>query len=165
MEFIGLLYRALNPVYAAAPLSGRGAELFGGRFNPKGMPALYTALSPELAIRESNQVGNLQPTTLVAYRAKISGLFDARDESELRRQSKSLEAIARSDWRLTAPNSAGQQLARDLSDTGFPGLIAYSYSKGAKTTDFNIVLWRWGKGAGPELTVIDDEDRLKNTAE
>ena len=45
-RYAGPLYRALNPVYARAPLSGRGAELYGGRFNAKGTPALYTSLDP-----------------------------------------------------------------------------------------------------------------------
>jgi len=66
-RFAGFLYRALNPVYARDPLSGRGAQLYGGRFNPKGTPALYASLSPMTALREANQVGTLQPTTLVAY--------------------------------------------------------------------------------------------------
>jgi len=39
-RFTGFLYRALNPVYARDPLSGRGAQLYGGRFNPKGRRAL-----------------------------------------------------------------------------------------------------------------------------
>src|SRR5690606_4555103 len=52
----GKLYRALNPVYAREPLSGRGAELYGGRFNPKGMPALYASTSVLTALREANQV-------------------------------------------------------------------------------------------------------------
>ena len=71
MLYRGKLYRALNPVYAREPLSGRGAELYGGRFNPKGMPALYASLSVMTALREANQVGNLQPTTLVSYDAEI----------------------------------------------------------------------------------------------
>ena len=50
----GPLYRALNPVYARMPLSGRGAEPYGGRSNPKGTPALYCALDPVTALREAN---------------------------------------------------------------------------------------------------------------
>lgn len=34
-------------------LSGKGAELAGGRWNPKGMPALYAAESRSLAILET----------------------------------------------------------------------------------------------------------------
>ncbi|KKN86259.1 hypothetical protein LCGC14_0271280 [marine sediment metagenome] len=52
-RYAGPLYRALNPVYAREPLSGRGAELYGGRFNAKGVAALYTALDPAGALRES----------------------------------------------------------------------------------------------------------------
>ncbi|MEM9765192.1 MAG: RES family NAD+ phosphorylase, partial [Pseudomonadota bacterium] len=70
----GLLYRALNPVYAGEPLSGRGAALHGGRFNARGTPALYLSLSPATALREANQVGTLQPTTLVAYEAALDPL-------------------------------------------------------------------------------------------
>jgi len=78
-HYVGLLYRALNPVYARDPLSGRGAELYGGRFNPKGTPALYASLSPDAALREANQAGTLQPTTLVAYAADIAPVFDVRE--------------------------------------------------------------------------------------
>jgi RES domain-containing protein len=66
ISYQGKLYRALNPVYAQEPLSGRVAELYGGRFNPKGVPALSTSLAVLTALREANQVGNLQPTTLVS---------------------------------------------------------------------------------------------------
>jgi RES domain-containing protein len=58
-RYAGLLCRALNPIYASDPLSGRGAELYGGRFHPKGMPALYASQSPMTALREVNQVGAL----------------------------------------------------------------------------------------------------------
>lgn len=75
MRHDGKLYRTLNPIYAREPLSGRGAELYGGRFNPKGLPALYTSLSVMTALPEANQVGNLQPTTLVSYDAEVRKHF------------------------------------------------------------------------------------------
>jgi len=83
VHFAGLLYRAHNPVWSRAPLSGEGAARFGGRFNRIGRPALYTSLAPETAVREANQVGTLQPVTLVAYQADIGPLLDGRDESAL----------------------------------------------------------------------------------
>ena len=55
-RYEGKLYRAINPIYAREPLSGRGAELYGGRFNPKGVAALYASLSIMTALREANQV-------------------------------------------------------------------------------------------------------------
>ncbi|TIV07936.1 MAG: RES domain-containing protein, partial [Mesorhizobium sp.] len=84
MHYRGKLFRAINPIYAREPLSGRGAALFGGRFNPKGTPALYTSLTVITALREANQVGNLQPTTLVSYDAEIASVFDSRDEAALK---------------------------------------------------------------------------------
>ncbi|WP_352778981.1 RES domain-containing protein, partial [Mesorhizobium sp. M0571] len=32
-----------------------------GRFDPKGVPALYSSLSVVTALREANQAGSLQP--------------------------------------------------------------------------------------------------------
>ena len=75
MRYQGKLFRALNPIYAREPLSGRGAELYGGRFNAKGVPALYTSLTIMMAVKEANQVGNLQSTTLVAYDADLEHVF------------------------------------------------------------------------------------------
>ena len=40
LRYDGKLYRALNPVFAREPFSGQGAALYGGRFNPKGVPAV-----------------------------------------------------------------------------------------------------------------------------
>ncbi|MGB3352545.1 MAG: RES domain-containing protein, partial [Mycobacterium sp.] len=84
MHVTGLLYRAHNPVWSREPLSGEGAARFGGRFNRIGRIALYTSLAPETALREANQVGTLQPTTLVAYQADIGPLVDGRDVAALR---------------------------------------------------------------------------------
>lgn len=94
MRFRGPLYRALNPVYAREPLSGRGAELHGGRFNAKGTPALYAALAVMTAVREANQVGALQPTTLVSYDAEIERIFDTRDAAALAAEEMDASALA-----------------------------------------------------------------------
>jgi RES domain-containing protein len=98
-RFAGFLYRALNPDYARDPLSGRGAQLYGGRFNPKGTPALYASLSPMTALREANQVGTLQPTTLVAYDADVRPVFDSRDTGSLAGFDMSPRDLASVAWR------------------------------------------------------------------
>ena len=102
MLYRGPLYRALNPIYAREPLSGRGAELYGGRFNPKGVPALYSSLTVMTALREANQAGSLQPTTLVSYDADIESVFDCRDEAALKAEGDGCgracgQHVARSD--------------------------------------------------------------------
>lgn len=161
-RYAGPVYRALNPVYARDPLSGRGAQLHGGRFNPKGMPALYTALDPATALREANQVGSLQPTVLVSYKADIGPIFDTRTTTELDRHKLSSETSADPGWRakmLGGQLVPTQDFARALVNAGFAGLLISSFAKGASPVNLNIVLWRW-TGAGCALDVVDDENRL-----
>jgi len=163
MHFRGALYRALNPVYAREPLSGRGAELYGGRFNRKGVPALYTSLSIMTALREANQVGNLQPTTLVSYDADIERVFDCGDEAALKAQGMDAATLADRGWRdeMKAKGEARTQaFAAKLAGAGYHGLLVRSFASGATEADRNLVLWTWGEATPCRLTLIDDERRL-----
>lgn len=163
MQYRGKLYRALNPVYAREPLSGRGAELYGSRFNPKGVPALYLSLSIMTALREANQVGNLQPTTLVSYDAEIDGVFDCRDDRALDAEGIDAAELGDSTWRdqMKASGEAKMQaFARRLIAAGNNGLLVRSFAPGATRKDLNIVLWRWGNRPPSRIVLIDDEHRL-----
>lgn len=153
----------MNPIYARQPLSGRGAEMFGGRFNPKGVPALYTCLSVMTALREANQVGHLQPTTLVSYEGDIQNVFDCRDQAALQAQGVEPAVLADNNWRTAMRSGADaptQALARRLKAQGHNGLLVRSFARGADDGDLNLVLWRWSDAAPHRLTVIDDEGRL-----
>ncbi len=163
MQYRGKLYRALNPIYARAPLSGRGAELYGGRFNPKGTPALYTSLSVITALREANQVGNLQPTTLVSYDAEIGQVFDSRDEQALLAERIDATTLSDNSWRdqmKATGETVTQAFARRLIALGYYGLLVRSFAPGATADDVNLVLWTWGDALPSRLTLIDDEGRL-----
>ena len=46
-----LLYRVTLQAFAR-DMSGRGAQMYGGRWNPKGLAALYTAETPAQALLE-----------------------------------------------------------------------------------------------------------------
>ncbi len=157
-HFVGLLYRALNPVYARDPLSGRGAQVYGGRFNPKGTPALYASLSPVTALREANQVGTLQPTTLVAYEADVRPVFDTRDAEALAGFGVTAEDLASITWRdemMTNGESGTQAFARRLIAAGYAALLVPSFARGVSPTDLYLVLWRWGDAAPTRLVLID----------
>lgn len=158
-RYVGPLYRALNPVYAREPLSGRGAGLYGGRFNPKCCDALYTALDPATALREANQVGDLQPTTLVQYRADLGPVFDTRDLEALAAYAMTPDTLADQGWRsamLDGRPVPTQDFARALIAKGFTGMLVRSYAPGASPKSLNLVLWKWEDG----LSVVDDENRL-----
>lgn len=163
MRFTGTLYRALNPIYACEPLSGRGAELYGGRFNRKGTPALYMSLSVMTALREANQAGSLQPTTLVSYDADIGRVFDTSDADALRAESMDPLLLADPTWRdqMKATGEARTQaFARRLAAAGYHGLLVRSFAAGSGGDDLNLVLWTWGATEPSRLTLIDDENRL-----
>ena len=81
MRFQGRVYRAHNPQWSWTPLSGEGARYHGGRFNRRGIPALYTSLNPFTAIREAVPLGRrMQPLTLCAYEVDTEPVIDAQNE-------------------------------------------------------------------------------------
>jgi RES domain-containing protein len=163
VRYRGKLYRALNPLYAREPLSGHGARLYGGRFNPKGVPALYTSLSVITALREANQVGDLQPTTLVSYHADIDSIFDGRNQAALGMEGMDDAALADPTWRdrMKADGEAKTQaFARRLIKAGYNGLLVRSFASGTSAGDMNLVLWKWTDPSSAHLTLIDDENRL-----
>lgn len=159
MHFTGLLYRALNPIWAREPLSGAGAARFGGRFNRVGRSALYTSLAPETALREANQVGTLQPTTLIACRADIGPLLDGRDPAALEAFGLTPAELADLGWRdrmLAGQQVPTQDLAEAAVAQGICGLVVPSFARGAPADALNLVLWTW-EG---RLALVDDDDRL-----
>ena len=62
-------------------MSGNGAALHGGRFNPVGMPALYLAGSVEGAFAEAAQgfTRKLEPLTLCLYEVDCDDVLDLTD--------------------------------------------------------------------------------------
>ena len=161
--YSGKLHRALNPAYAKTPMSGEGAKRYGGRFNPRGVPALYCSLSIMTAIREANQVGALQPTTLVSYEADIKAVFDNTDAAALQAHGIDKTVLSARTWRdeMEAEGDATTQaLARKLIGKGYQGLLVRSFAPGTSENDLNLVLWHWGDAPPARLILIDDEKRL-----
>jgi RES domain-containing protein len=164
VRYQGALYRALNPIWARDPLSGEGARRHGGRFNPRGLPALYTSLSVVAAIREAHQVGSLQPTLLVAYEADVAPVFDATGPDALARHGLTPAALADDGWRLRMlahGKAPTQAFAERLIADGHAGMLVPSFARGATAADRNLVLWRWGPELPARLVLVDDERRLR----
>lgn len=162
-HYEGLVYRALNPVYARTPLSGEGAARYGGRFNRKGQAALYASLHPDTAIREANQVGTLQPTTLVALRADIQPIFDTRARERLHEYGADDALLADPAWRkkmLSGETVPTQRLAETLIADGYAGMFVRSFALGAPLDAVNLVLWSWNTNKTTKLELVDDDGRL-----
>ena len=90
-------YRAIQPNWSFDVLSGEGAKIHGGRFNPSGTSALYLALSPLGALAEFNQAGfshRPQPTTLCAFEISCSDILDLSTTEGRREAQISLKEMA-----------------------------------------------------------------------
>lgn len=115
------------------------------------------------AIREANQIGTLQPTTLVAYDADIAPIFDATDAAALAALGVSGADLSSDDWRARMQQEGKaptQRLAEQLKHLGYAGLHVRSFAKGARAEDRNIVLWTWGPELPTRLLLVDDAHRL-----
>ena len=164
MRFRGLVYRAHNPQWSWSPLSGEGARRHGGRFNRRGVSALYTSLDPLTAIREAQPLGRpMQPLTLCAYDVDAEPVFDALNEECRHDQGVSAADFTCPSWEaemLTGAVPASQTLADRLIAAGYFGMRVRSFAVGAGATNINLVMWRWGTDPSARVALIDDEDRL-----
>ena len=169
MRFRGVVYRAHNPQWSWTPLSGEGARRHGGRFNQRGLPALYTSLTPLTAIREAQPLGrSMQPITLCAYEVDAEPVFDTRDNSQRVALKVSDSELACPAWEaemLEGRVPASQALADRLIEDGYVGMLVRSFAAGTGVDGFNLVLWNWGNHRPSRVTLIDDEGRLSRGRE
>ena len=169
MRFRGLMYRAHNPQWSWTPLSGEGARRHGGRFNRRGIPALYTSLSPLTAIREAQPLGRpMQPLTLCAYEVDVEPIVDTLDEDQCRALGVNDSDLLCPTWEaeaLAGAVPASQALADRLIAAGYAGMRVRSFAPGASTTDLNLVMWKWGSDRPHRVVLIDDEGRLSGSAD
>lgn len=164
MRFAGLVYRAHNPRWAFAPAAGEGAARFGGRFNAKGRPALYTSLRVETAWLEAQQgfAFKAQPMTMCAYEVDCAGLLDLTDPQVLAAEHIDPAELACA-WEDLASNRQpvpSWALSERLIASGITGVRVPSFAARARSDDINLVFWRWGDTPPHSVQVIDALGRL-----
>ena len=161
---IGLAYRAHDPRWSFKPLSGDGAAIHGGRFNPKGTPALYVALDPMTAIKEAAQgfAHKFEPCVLCTYEIDCEDVVDLRGESSGRTAGIDEEEMA-CPGSLTPRRDASRRpgASRDrLIADGAAGLIAPSFAHrgGCRRRQSRVV--GLGRRAPHKVAVFDPSGRL-----
>ncbi|MGO9768730.1 MAG: RES family NAD+ phosphorylase [Roseiarcus sp.] len=164
MKFVGLAYRAHDPRWSFRPLSGDGAAVHGGRFNPKGTPALYLALDPMTAIKEASQgfARKFEPCVLCTYEIDCQDIVELRTE-ELRKAADVAEADMACAWFAEAAarrNPPSWRLAERLIAEGAVGLLAPSYARSATRDDINLILWTWSDRPLHRVAVFDPSGRM-----
>ena len=168
MKLAGSVYRAHNPRWAFAPDSAQGAASAAGRFNPVGMPALYTALRFETAWLEAQQAFpfKAQAMTLCAYEVDCEDVLDLTDTATL-----AVHGIAPADlacpWKELSTRGIkppSWEITERLFEAKTAGVIVPSFAKGAVATDVNVVFWDWAPDPPHQVRVIDDDRRLPKDA-
>lgn len=160
----GLVYRAHNPRWSFLPTSGDGAARHGGRFNPPGVPALYTSRRPEMAWLEAQQAFPFkpQPLTLCAYQVDCRDIVDLTDMTAREAEDASHDDLA-CPWEYLANSGETPPtwiLSHRLIDMGYAGIVVPSFAARASGRDVNVVFWRWSDDPPHRVCVIDDENRL-----
>ena len=164
MRLTGFVYRAHNPLWAFAPVSGQGAAIAGGRFNPVGVPALYTALRFETAWLEAQQAFpfKAQPMTLCAYEVDCEDVLDLTDTAVMAANGITAADLA-CPWKALSTRGIkppSWALAERLAADGTAGDVVPSFAKGAVAADINVVFWNWAPVPPHQVRVIDDDQRL-----
>jgi len=164
IRFQGQAFRAHDPRWAWDPESGEGARLHGGRFNPRGMPALYLSLTPEGAWAEGQQAFPFkpQPLTICAYEIDCERVVDLRDISARKSAGVSGEDLACAWEEIFARNAIPptHKVALQLIETGVAGILVPSFAPSAPDKAANFVAWRWSRYRPHRIQCIDDEGRL-----
>ena len=164
MQFSRTTYRAHNPEWAWDPMSGEGAAIHGGRFNPIGQAALYMSLDPTTAILEASPLGRpFQPLTLCSYNVTCDRVFDTTDPHQLGTENVNIADADCPDWHFQALEGrvpSSHKLALKLIERNYSGIVIRSFAVGAAPNGFNLVLWKWNEGETSSVEVIDENQRL-----
>ena len=160
MRFRGLVYRAHNPQWSWTPLSDGARRRRGGRFNRRGIPALYTSFTPLTAIREVQPFGRpTQPLTLCAYEIDVEPVFDVMDGARreaLGVSDSDLECPAWEAEMLDGKAPSPQMLADRLIAMGY---VAMRFAARSDAGDINLVLWRWDCRSWSHLSTMKGDCR------
>ena len=125
--FDGEVVRHIAPGYL--PLSGEGARIHGGRWNPPdSFPTLYTALTRETMLdeldraarRQGLRVADLLPRVEVRYRVRLQRLLDLRDADALASVGLKEADLAADNW------TACQVVGEAAHQVGVEGILAPS---------------------------------------
>lgn len=134
--FIGQGWRHLSPRHD--PLTGQGARLNGGRFNPPGsFPVLYICRTRPCVVAELRRLGGRQaigvegllPRYLYRYEISLDHVLDVTDERGRAEVGLGLKALTGPDWSAcqelgATAHALGAQAILSPSATGLGDILA-----------------------------------------
>lgn len=163
MRYQGIAFRGHNPRWSFAPISGEGAAVHGGRFNPKGVPALYLATTVEGAFLEATQgfARKFAPLTMCTYEVDCADIIDLTSD-----QLRNAAGISISDmscaWasELADGRQPPSWKVFDQLSTQSAGILVPSFAHHATNRMTNLVLWDWAESGEYSVRVYDPEGLL-----
>ena len=165
----GVVYRNTSVRYARSSdlLGGEGSSQAGGRWNPRGLRAVYASLTPETAMAETLNhfrrygwdIVDAMPRVFVAVRVVLGVTLDLNDGEIRRRLRVSLRRMLADDWRevqWAGKESVTQMLGAAAVASGIEAVLVPSSTGGGAR---NIV-WFPDNLSSRCRTVICNEDEL-----
>ena len=163
MRFRGTCYRGHDPKWAFSPVSGEGARLKGGRFSPRGTPALYLSLTVEGLFIEMGHgfSQRFAPLTVCSCEVDVDDIVDLRTDRDRRHVGVDLRdmACAWANDLVDSREPASRRVARRLIATRAAGIVVPSFANGARSDMSNLVLWIWTPDL-PHRVRVHDPDGL-----
>ena len=145
----GTVYRNCVLQYATNKdlLTGGGSSLYGGRWSPAGIRAVYASLTPETSMAEALShfryygidVADAMPRVFVAIQVKLTEVLDLTDPDVRRSLNLPVRRMLQEDWRKvqrSGAESRSQMIGRAATAIGLEGLIVPS---AAEPTGKNLV--------------------------
>jgi RES domain-containing protein len=158
-------YRFADTKYANESdlLSGEGAGIYGARWNPPGLNAVYAALDPVTALKESYQ--NFEefgfspkPRVMAGLAIRLRHVLDLTDARIRRLLGFTVAELVNEDWsgiQQAGEESWTQAIGRGAAIAGFTGLLVPSarHAHGR-----NVVIFPRNLGRGSTVEPIAPED-------
>lgn len=164
MRLVTTAYRGHDPKWAFDPLSGAGAALHGGRFNPVGMPALYLALTPEGVFFEQGHgfARRFEPLTVCTYLLDVDDVVDLTTTEACAAAGIAWRDLAGAwfEGSLAGGQPKSWTIARQLIAQQVAGIVVPSFAVGARPDMHNVVLWKWGSQPPYQVLLHDPNRRL-----
>lgn len=160
-------YRSATPNYAKETdlLTGEGSRLYGGRWNPPGIAAVYASFTPETAMQETlahfRYYGipphAAMPRIFVAIRAQLTQGLDLTEGANRQRLQLSEGRLLACDWRddrQRGKEALTQLLGRAAKEAGFEAMVVRS---ALDEEGYNIVVFPENLRTSSQLSVLDPE--------
>lgn len=165
----GTLYRNSRVRFAneADLLTGTGSRQHGGRWNPKGIAAVYASLTPEAAMAEALSqfryygwnIAHAMPRLFVAIDVSLERVLDLTQGSIRQRLGVSAQRMVADDWRKiqwAGAVSLTQMIGQAAATAGLEGLLVPCPSDPASK---NLVWFPGNLGRGAKI-VVQKADEL-----